>query len=152
MGQSGYEYAYGDMGPVTTYCAGANEACLRGTTSAVNPPLYSDYGIGIGINLTPAGPPSVVQLTGSGLTVQLSNLPAQGVRAVVTVAGADFCAPISTNPITIPWASFNTKCYDSPPDGLALAAAPATPHIEIQAVANANENAVDFCIERLSWQ
>jgi hypothetical protein len=151
MGNSGYEYAYGDTGPDTTHCAATNDACLRGTTSVVNPPTYSDYGIGIGINLTQT-PPSVVQLTGSGLTVQLSNLPPSGIRVVVTVAGVDYCAPLTSNPTTIPWGSFNTKCYDSPPDGTALAAAPATPHIEIQAVSTSNENTIDFCIEKLSWQ
>jgi hypothetical protein len=148
----GYDYAYGDMGPVTVYCAGANEACLAGQTSVVNPPSYSYYGIGIGINLSKTTPVQPVQLTGSGLTVKLSNVPAGGARVIVTVSGVDYCAAITTNPIVIPWGNFNTKCYDSPPDGLALPFAPATPHIEVQAVSNGSVNAIDFCIEQLSWQ
>jgi hypothetical protein len=155
MGNSGYEYAYGDMGPGTTYCAGSNEACLKGTTSPVNPPAYTYYGIALGINLGPAmgmNPPAPVQLMGSGMTVKLSNIPPGGARVVLTVAGADYCAPITTNPITIPWGSFNTKCYDSPPDGLALATAPATPHIEVQAVSDMVQEPIDFCVEEISWQ
>jgi hypothetical protein len=155
MGDSGYMYAYGDMGPGTTYCAGANEACLAGTTSPVNPPSYSYYGIGLGINLGPAvgsNPPNPVQLMGFGITVKLSNVPAGGARVVLTVAGADYCAPITTNPITIPWRNFNTLCYNTPPNGTALATAPATPHIEVQVVSTAAQEPVDFCIEQLSWQ
>jgi hypothetical protein len=152
MGNSGYDYAYGDMGPVTVFCAGANAACLAGQTSPVNPPSYSYYGIGIGINLAMGSPVPPVQLTGSGLTVKLSNVPPAGARVVLTVAGVDYCAAITTNPITIPWANFNTKCYDTPPDGMALPFAPATPHIEVQAVSNASVNMINFCIEQITWQ
>jgi hypothetical protein len=150
MGNSGYNFAYGDMGPVTVYCAGANAACLAGQTSPTNPPSYTYYGIGIGINLATGSPVPPVQLTGAGLTVKLSALPAPGARVVVTVAGVDYCAAISTNPITIPWANFNTKCWDG--TGTALPFAPATPHIEVQVVSNASVNMIDFCIEQISWQ
>jgi hypothetical protein len=155
MGDSGYLYAYGDMGPATVYCAGTSEACLAGTTSVVNPPSYSNYGIALGINLGPAvgqGPPNPVQLTGMGLTVKLSNIPPGGARVILTVAGQDYCAVISSNPITIPWSGFNTKCYDQPPDGTALTIPPATPHIEVQADSSTVEESVDFCVEQLSWQ
>jgi hypothetical protein len=155
MGDSGYTFGYGDDGPETVYCVATNEACLAGTTSPVNPPSYSYYGIGLGINLGPGvgqNPPAPVQLTGAGLTVKLSNVPAGGARVIVTVAGADYCAVMTTNPITIPWSGFNTKCYDSPVNGTALAAAPATPHIEVQAVAGAAVEPVNFCIEQITWQ
>jgi hypothetical protein len=155
MGNSGYEYGYGDMGPMTTYCIGANEACLAGTMSPVNPPSYSNYGIAIGINLGPAMAPmepTPVQLSGTGLTVKLSNFPPNGARALVKVAGVDYCATLTAASSTVMWTSFNTKCYDSPPDGMALTAAPATPHIAVQAVSGTAVANVDFCIEQLSWQ
>ena len=49
--------------------------------------------------------PAPVQLTGTGITVKLSNIPAGGARLQVTVAGTSYCAAITTNPATIPWAS-----------------------------------------------
>jgi hypothetical protein len=155
MGNSGYLFAYGDKGPMTVFCPGTTEACLAGTTTPVNPPTYSYYGIGIGINLGPAvgmNPPNPVQLSGTGMTVTLSNIPPGGARVLVTVGGADYCAPITTKSMTIPWASFNTKCYDSPPDGMALTGAPSTPHVEVQAVSGNAQQTIDFCIEQISWQ
>jgi hypothetical protein len=156
MGDSGYEFGYGDMGPMTKWCIGANAACLAGTMTPVNPPTYSYYGIGIGINLgpTPEGGtmPAPVQLSGTNLTVKLSNLPTGGARALVNVGGTDYCAVLSGASSTIPWTMFNSKCYDSPPDGMALTAAPATPHIAVQAVSGAAVSNVDFCIETISWQ
>jgi hypothetical protein len=152
MGNTGYEYAYGDMGPMTTFCVSSTDACVAGTLTPVNPPTYSYYGIGIGINLGSGTTPPPVQLTGSGITVKLSSLPAGGARLLVTVAGTDYCSVLTTNPATVSWAEFNTKCYDSPPDGVALTGAPSTPHIEVQAVAGATEQSVDFCIEQLTWQ
>jgi hypothetical protein len=152
LGKGGYEYAYGDMGPATIYCVGRDQACLKGQTSPVNPPLNTFFGIGIAINLGKTTPLTPLQLTGSGLTVKLSNVPAGGARVFVTASGVDYCAAISTNPINIPWVNFNTKCYDTPPDGVPLSAAPATTRIAVQAVSDANMNKIDFCVETLSWQ
>lgn len=155
MGDTGYVYAYGDTGPTTTYCAGATEACIDGTTTPTNPPTYSYYGIGLGINLGPsmgATMPAPVQLGGTAVTVNLSTMPANGARVLVNVGGSDYCAVMSTNPATIDWSAFNTKCYDSPPDGTALTSAPATPHIAVQAVSGTAEETVAFCIDALSWQ
>jgi hypothetical protein len=139
------------MGSSTVYCAATNAACLAGQTTPANPPSYSYYGIGLGINLAKGTPVPPQQLTGSGLTVKLSSLPPSGARVVMTVAGVDYCAPIATNPITIPWATFNTMCWN-PSMGTALPFAPATPHIEVQVVSDASVHMVDFCVEQLTWQ
>ena len=138
------------MGPHTTICMAANTVCVVGTLSASS---SADYGAGLGINLAPAGDagmPPPVQLAGTGITVKLSNIPAGGARLQVTVGGTPYCAAITTNPATIPWASFNTKCYDSVPDGVALSAAPATPNVEISLPSGSTEQSFDFCVEQLT--
>jgi hypothetical protein len=153
IGNGGYEFVYGDMGPMTTYCAAKDTACAAGTLTPANPPSYSYYGAGFGINLGPAvgmGDPAPVQLTGTGITIKLSNMPSGGARLAVTVAGVSYCAPITTNPATITWAQFNTKCYDSPPDGVALTGAPATPHVEVNLPSGASALSFDFCVEQLT--
>ena len=164
MGLMGYEYAFGDSGPMTTECASMSQACVKGTLTPANPPSYSYYGAALGISLGPAvpanpgGDPTPVQLTGAGVTIKLSNLPTQGARLVLTagetatVKGTDYCANITTNPATIPWSGFNTKCYDSPPDGVALTAAPTTPHLQISVPSGAAAGSFDFCVETLTWQ
>jgi hypothetical protein len=161
-GHTGAVYAFGDTGPFTTFCASTSAACLAGTTTPDNPPLYTYYGIGLGINLGPAvaanpqGNPNPVQLGGTGIAIKLSSLPATGARLIVTVgqtataAGTDYCAPVTTFTATIPWASFNTKCYDTPPDGLALVGAPATPHIELLVPSGTIEQSSNVCIDALA--
>jgi hypothetical protein len=51
----------------------------------------------------------------------------------------------------VPWASFNTKCYDTPPDGVALTAAPSSTHVEFQVPSAAAVEAWDFCVTALSF-
>jgi len=154
IGLGGYDFTYSDMAPMTTICAATNSACVKGTLTPANPPTYSYYGAGFGINLGPAPDggtmPAPVQLTGTGITVKLSNIPMLGARLQVMVGTATYCAPITTNPITIPWASFNTKCYDTPPDGVALTAAPATPNVQIAIPSGATAESFDFCVETLT--
>jgi hypothetical protein len=128
-----------------------------------DPPLYMYYGIGLGINLgpdvatNPMSNPNPVQLSSTGITIGLSSLPAAGARLGVTVGqttttlGTGYCAVIPTATAFIPWTSFNTKCYDVPPDGVSLLGPPATPHIELQIPSGAIEQSVDVCIEQLAF-
>ncbi len=77
-GITGYEFAFGDPGPMTTHCLAPNNACIAGTLTASNPPSYTYYGAGIGINLGPAvgtSGPAPVQLGGTGIGITLSSLP-----------------------------------------------------------------------------
>jgi hypothetical protein len=153
IGNGGYDFTFSDTGPMTTICVAANSACAKGTLTPANPPSYSYYGAGLGINLGPAadgGMPAPVQLTGTGISVTLSNLPAGGARLQITVGGVSYCAPLTTASATVPWASFNTKCYDSPPDGVALTAAPASTNVEISLPSGTAEQSFDFCIESIT--
>jgi len=150
---SGYDFGYKDTGPMTTFCLATNAACMKGTLTAVNPPSYSYYGAGLGINLGPivggTTMPAPVQLGGTGISIALSSFPASGLRVQVTVGGVAYCASLATASATIPWAGFNTKCYDSPPDGVALTGAPAATDIEVQVPAGSTEESYDFCITSL---
>jgi len=150
---SGYDFGYKDIGPMTTFCLATNAACMKGTLTAVNPPSYSYYGAGLGINLGPivggTTMPAPVQLGGTGISIALSSFPASGLRVQVTVGGVAYCASLATASATIPWAGFNTKCYDSPPDGVALTGAPAATDIEVQVPAGSTEESYDFCITSL---
>ena len=151
IGNGGYDFTYADPGPNTSICIAKNTVCVVGTLSVQS---AADYGAGLGINLGPAvdggTQPAPVQLTGTGITVKLSNIPAGGARLQVTVAGTSYCAAITTNPATIPWASFNTKCYDAVPDGVALSAAPATPNVDVVLPAGTTQQSFDFCVEQLT--
>jgi hypothetical protein len=94
-----------------------------------------------------------VQLTGTGVTVKLNNIPTGGARVQITVPGTTmpYCAALTatTNGTEIPWASFNTKCYDTPADGTALTAAPMATNVQVQVVAVAAAGTFDFCIEQV---
>ena len=150
---TGALFSYGDTGPMTTACLAPTTACMAGTLTPANPPTYSYYGAGIGINLGPAvgtAMPTPVQLGGTGISITLSNLPAGGARLQVNVGGTAYCAAITTATATIPWASFNTKCYDTPPDGTALTGAPATPNVQVALPSGAAELTYDFCITSLT--
>ncbi len=150
---SGYAFGYGDPGPTTTFCVATNAACMKGTLTPANPPTYSYYGAGLGLNLGPAvgtAMPTPVQLGGTGISITLSNLPPGGARLQVSVGGTAYCAALTSASATIPWASFNTKCYDSPPDGVALTAAPATPNVQVALPSGTSELSYDFCVTSLA--
>ncbi len=164
----GYSYAFSDgITPGgSTACVSTTELCGSGNTGAQNPPTYTIYGGGFGFNVdqalaTSATSPPVGQaaVTGSGITYAVSGVPTQGLRVIIdngpgATAGSrnDFCATATAASGTIPWASFNTKCYDNPVDGTALTAAPTmATHVQFQAPAGAAAGAFDFCVTAFSF-
>jgi len=152
---SGYDFGFSD-GLGSTYCVDANSLCAAGTTAAQNPPTYTIWGAGFGFSLSPQTTLTTsvpVQLTGSGVSVTLSSLPTGGAtaRVQVTVAGTQYCAAMTSASQTIPWSSFNTTCW-APATGTALAGAPNTTNIQIEASAGATAGAYDFCVTALSFQ
>ena len=152
---SGYDFGFSD-GLGSTYCVDANSLCAAGTTAAQNPPTYTIWGAGFGFSLSPQTTLTTsvpVQLTGSGVSVTLSSLPTGGAtaRVQVTVAGTQYCAAMTSASQTIPWSSFNTTCW-APATGTALAGAPNTTNIQIEASAGTTAGAYDFCVTALSFQ
>lgn len=90
---------------------------------------YATYaGIGFNINQDLSGGTAAPTLTpkGTGLTIAFTgttgSLP---LRAQLSDGTTNWCYAITgTSPVMIPYGSFNTKCYDSPPDGVAYAKNP----------------------------
>jgi hypothetical protein len=154
FGMGGYAYGYADTGG-STACVDATSFCGMGISAAINPPTYSNFGGGIGVNIDQAmGTGTAANSyapTGAGVTYTLSNLPAAGVRMVIGNGTNDYCAPLVSATGTVTWAEFNTKCYDTPPDGLALTSAPPTVHVEFQVPSVAAAQSWDFCVTALSF-
>jgi hypothetical protein len=173
-GTGGYAFSYADSSSTVcldgcpaspAVCSGTGTAlCGHGSLPA-NPAPYPVYG-GIGINLnqalatSAASPPNVpMAVTGTGITYALSSLPTNGVRLAIddgaTSAGPGtaYCAVLTAASGTVPWASFNTKCYDVPPDGTALTGPPQTAsQIEFQMVPIPAAAVVDdFCVTAVSF-
>jgi hypothetical protein len=68
-------------------------------------------------SLTPAG---------SGLTVSYAGTVGTGVvlRAEISDGTTRWCHNLTSSPTTIPYSSFNTACWDTPPDGTAYSKQP----------------------------
>jgi hypothetical protein len=132
---------YGDPGPTTTWNYAHNAVCIDGTLSPTS--CGNTYGVGLQLQF------ASTQVTGSGLTVTLSNFPPFGAQAIL-VPGL-YCAELTGTTNTIPWASFNTKCYDTPPDGTALdGGAPAISQVKIQAQSGPTAASFNFCVDNIA--
>jgi hypothetical protein len=135
---SGYAYTYVDMygstampsspTPGFSMCESPCSLTLTGTIKAVTAANYSFEGLGFGLGQISGGMAnSEVAPTGTGLTIAFANTtPASlPLRAQITDGTTTWCYTVTaTSPVTIPYGSFNTKCYDSPPDGTPYAMNP----------------------------
>ena len=115
----------------TTNCAATTwstttSLCMTGAIPALGPtPDYTgNWGVQVGVNSTDAA--GVLGQALTSVTITVTGAPTSGLRAMVhrkgDVVGAGYCSPM-TSGTAIPFTSFNTKCYDTPPDGTALTAA-----------------------------
>jgi hypothetical protein len=157
----GYAYNFGDSigttatpGLTNTY-ASCGTVCALGATGTVAPSTaannYGGYvGIGFQLNQPLTGGTATATVTpkGSGLTVSFSgNTGALAVRAQLTDGTTTWCRTVTTSPVTIPYSSFNTKCYDAPPDGTAYAKQPVN---AFQLVVVGGVTATDYSISLTS--
>ena len=90
---------------------------------------YATYaGIGFNINQDQSGGTAAPTLTPAGTSLTITFTGTTGslpLRAQLSDGTTNWCYAITgTSPVTIPYASFNTKCYDSPADGTAYAKNP----------------------------
>jgi hypothetical protein len=148
---SGYLYVYSDgekSGP-SKVCAGPDSLCASGSTGVADT-KGTIWGAGVGFNLDKAATPAAVQLSGTGMTYALSAMPAQGMRAQVTVAGSDYCVKLASASGTVAWTDFNTACWDD--SGTALTGAPNTPHVAFQVTAGSTAGNFDFCVKSVSFE
>ncbi len=162
IGMGGYAFGYSDsdppsgMGTSKATLASNGSLCISGNVMALPPnPTAADYtndwGCGIGVNVNQAmgmnTPKGTFKLTGTGVTVSVANLPSCTTARVVlddmdgTVA---YCAPLASG-TEIPWASFNTECWNGM--GTALSGPPTSQAIKIQFVTGMTEcDFSNFCL------
>jgi hypothetical protein len=160
VGNGGYVYSASDMTVSCVPALASGTACVCGNTgmqgagSASSTTWGSEIGFNIGqaMATSSASPPNTpFTLSGAGITYTLTNLPTNA-RLVVDNAGTDYCFNLTAASVTtpIPWASFNTKCWDN--SGTALSGAPSASHIVFQVVSSASmaSNPFSFCVTSVS--
>ena len=164
-GAGGYVYAFSDAGG-SAATIGVTQFCGCGTNVAQNPPTYSDFGGGIGVNVNQdqavgldggASMPEPFAATGTGLSYALTSVPAAGLRVQIYTSDmgptVPYCVEATEAIATIPWTMFNTKCQDSPSDGVAPSGAPADlTKIEFLVPAVASAESWDFCVTQVGFQ
>jgi hypothetical protein len=118
-------------------CVAPDSFCANGSSTGT-------WGVAVGVNLYTSATPVPVQLTGTGLTFQLSSLPPQGMRAQVTIGYYSFYyAPITSVSQTIAWTSFSNGSTH-------LTGAPAATQI-VFVVNGSTGGTFDFCVTSLSF-
>jgi hypothetical protein len=164
----GYAYAFSDSMTVSgpsTACIDATSFCGQGSSGPTNTAAvgtvaaYGYYGGGIGVNLNQAmGANTAIDAftpTGSGIAYAITGTPPAGLRLIIGnlsgSTGTDYCFPITAASGTVPWASFNSKCYDATPDGVAFAPADGPLHVNFQVSAGSSVTSWSFCVTSLSF-
>jgi hypothetical protein len=133
----GYAYNFADSNGTTispgtsmTYatCGASCPLTAMGTvtasTLANNYLAYAGIGFKVNQSMSALGPDSgVLSLTptGSGLTVSFTGTLGTGVvlRAEISDGTMRWCYNLGSSPTTIPYSSFNTECWGTPPSGTA---------------------------------
>ena len=156
---SGYAYTYVDTygstvspsSPTPGYsaCGSPCSLTMTGNILAVTGIMYSFEGLGFGLGQIAGGTANAeVAPTGTGLTIAFTNTtPASlPLRAQITDGTTTWCYTVAgASPVNIPYTSFNTKCYDSPPDGTAYAKGPINA-IQLQIAGGTAAGAVNVTI------
>jgi hypothetical protein len=140
--------------------------CVSGALpalSASNPDYANNWGITLGVTATinqDGRLGDIGQTLGQSFTsiaIAVTGSPLSGIRAQVTrkgdPIGASYCA-IMTPGTAIPFTSFNTRCYDTPPDGVALTLAdvPNIDGISVQVPSGPTAITVtDLCITGITF-
>ena len=134
----GYAYNFADaMSTITpgtsmTYATCTTTCALTamGTVAIANAANnYATYaGIGFNINQDQAGGTAAPTLVPAGTSLTITFTGTTGtspLRAQLSDGTTNWCYAITgASPVTIPYTSFNTKCYDTPADGVAYAKNP----------------------------
>jgi hypothetical protein len=104
----------------TTTCALTASGTVGAATSANS--YCAVVGLGFNINQTGgATTGSPLAPTGNGLMVSFAETGAASMKFRVQLrddsTGTSYCYNATSSPVMIPYSSFNTKCYDTTPDG-----------------------------------
>jgi hypothetical protein len=121
---SGYAYTFGDTYGTTFLPMTPTSLMSMGNIVAVSGSMYSYAGLAFNLGQSNAGgnTNTPVTPTGTGLTFNYTatNPAGTALRVQISDGTNSWCAT-AVNAQSIPYSSFNTKCYDSPPDGTAYA-------------------------------
>jgi hypothetical protein len=161
----GYAFAYSDMndgGQSSASLSADGSLCVSGTVvdvTCTDQSCFSSFwGAGMGVNVNQAtgtaSPAANYAAAGSaGITYALDGLP-PNLRLVVGDSTTDYCVILNTASGTVPWAKFNSACWD-PASGVALSGPPARfTSVRFQvATDDTYEGFADFafCIDRLAF-
>lgn len=156
----GYGFVYSDKtdGGASTITQKGTSLCASGTAGAVVGMAYSTYwGAGIGVNLNQKmaamSPIEAAQLTGSGVTVGISNPPMTEFRVVIDNAGEEYCAVLKGASTTVAWTEFNSMCWDKTAAGAkALAGPPSSKALKVQVITGDTDRPFDFCISSIDFK
>jgi hypothetical protein len=152
---SGATLAYTDG--TSTICMSANGLCATGNTNALNSTnTTANWGVVFGFYLSPNSTPTNlvgVQLAGSGISVNLSSLPAGAQARVQVSVGATgyYCAVMSTASQTLPWTSFNTARWNNTGTYLTGAPTAATQILITVSSETGVAGSFDLCVTSLSF-
>lgn len=161
---SGYAYTYVDsygstvmpMSPTPGFstCGMPCNLTITGMIMAVTGTSYTYEGLGFNLGDTSTGGTTHPTVTpkGSGLTIAFANTTPSTLplRAQISDGTNNWCYTVSgASPVTIPYGSFNTKCYDSPPDGTAYAKNPINT-IQLQIAGGTTSGAVNVTISSVT--
>ena len=157
---AGYGFVYGDMkdGGASKITQKGTSLCASGVAGAVVGMAYDKFwGAGIGVNLKQAmmaaAPIETAQLTGTGVTVGISNPPATEIRVVVDEGGVEYCAVLTGASTTVKWTDFNATCWDKTlPTAKALAGAPLSKAIKVQVITGDADRPFDYCISSIDFK
>lgn len=132
--------------------------CVTGSLPALTatPDYTNNWGIAIGVNSAdPAG--GVLGQTYEFVAITVTGSPTSGLLAIAHRKGdaeaTTYCAALTPGS-AIAFTSFNTKCYDSPPDGIYMAAADVPNIDEIRVQVSSSTSAVtvtNFCITGITF-
>lgn len=128
----------------STICAASNSLCANGNTPSA---AAGQMGAVLGFYLDSSATHPTVQLSGAGITFQLTALPPQLMRVWVDHLGTMYCAAISSPSQTIPWTSFRSSCWNT--SGSNLTGPPNASYVAFQVAGTATGN-FDFCVKSLS--
>ena len=162
VGSGGYAFQLVDCATAgcSTACVDSTTLCGAGTTGVQNA-TYTIYGSGFGFDVSEGvgtGAKPTITPTATGLSYSVDSLPTNGLQIVLSSpafpASAGPCYLIKPGGAatgTILWGSFNTKCYDNPPDGTPFTQASGITGINFQVPATTAASTWNFCVTAISF-
>jgi len=113
---------------------------------------YPQAVVGWNFRQDPGGALQNVTADGSGITVHYRADGATGaVRLVISSGGTDYCADVTTSPVTLEWSDFVTECWDVV-GHVPLAAGAPIKHMMVMANSNDEPQTItDLCLDAVTF-